>query len=565
METSPLSVREIIDGLLSIVGAPADGLAGMAGSTDDELMQCLAEGAKIRRLGEAIEVAAAAEVGHRSRPELGDEGLSRSENFTSPVKLVVALTGASAHDARQRLEVGHALRRRELLGGMPGAEPFPVASEALARGDIDVGAAKVITKECGTLTQAGACTEQVADAERVLVDVARQPPLGTDDVARAACRIRAHLDPDGAEPREERQQLRRSMSITHTRDGMYRVVGLLPPDLAAVWIAAERAINSPRTGPRFPRAAADAGVADGARAAAGGGAGNGAGAGTAAGDVVGAGDRAGTGTGSDTAAGEAEFVDEMLAADDRTATQKRCDAFTELITRAVRASDMSRVAGSETLVQVHTVVTDDDRGHGAGWADGIDEPLAPSVVERMLCHSPIVGTVFSGRGAVLHHGKTRRLFTAAQVRAATARDGGCIWLGCDRPPAYCEAHHVDAWQSATHEPGRTDIDNLALVCAFHHARLHKSSWKLVMNDGVPHLVPPAFIDPRQAPIACTRRRTTMPGPASASAVAGLGSSGPRGRAPDRRIRPWLPERLTAPPLPTRSPREADPPPGRSAT
>ncbi|MGA1835731.1 DUF222 domain-containing protein [Herbiconiux sp. 11R-BC] len=525
METSPLSVGEIIDGLLSLVGAPT------SGSTDDELMRRLAEGAKIRRLGEAIEVAAAGEVGYRSRSELGDEGLSRAENFTSPVKLVVALTGASAHDAKQRLEVGQALRRRELLGGMPGAEPFPAVAEALAHGDIDVGAARVITKECGTLAQGGACAELVADAERVLVDVARQPMLGADDVARAACRIRAHLDPDGAEPREERQQLRRSMSITHTRDGMYRVVGLLPPDQAAVWIAAERAINSPRTGPRFPRAEADAG--------------------------------AGAGAGTGSAAGEDEFVDGMLVADDRTATQKRCDAFTELITRAARASDMSRVAGSETLVQVHTVATDDDRGHGAGWADGIDEPLAPSVVERMLCHSPLVGTVFSGRGAVLHHGKARRLFTAAQVRAATARDGGCVWLGCDRPPAYCEAHHVDAWKSAAYEPGRTDIDNLALVCAFHHARLHKSSWKLVMDDGVPHLVPPAFVDPRQTPIACTRRRTMMPGLASASAVAAaaLGSSGPPGRASDRRIRPWLPERFSAPPLPSRPQRDADPPPG----
>ena len=33
---------------------------------------------------------------------------------------------------------------------------------------------------------------------------------------------------------------------------------------------------------------------------------------------------------------------------------------------------------------------------------------------------------------------------------------GCRWPGCDRPPGWCEAHHLVWWE----QDGRTDLDNL---------------------------------------------------------------------------------------------------------
>ncbi|WP_242419678.1 HNH endonuclease signature motif containing protein, partial [Frankia sp. CpI1-P] len=30
-------------------------------------------------------------------------------------------------------------------------------------------------------------------------------------------------------------------------------------------------------------------------------------------------------------------------------------------------------------------------------------------------------------------------------RALAARDRGCTFPGCDRPPSWCEAHHVIHW------------------------------------------------------------------------------------------------------------------------
>jgi hypothetical protein len=207
---------------------------------------------------------------------------------------------------------------------------------------------------------------------------------------------------------------------------------------------------------------------------------------------------------------ENEFVAQTVTADTRTQAQKNADTVTELIARAAGAADMPRINGAATTVNVHISLDDLEAGRGVGWIDGIDEPVPASTVAQLRCSSPIATTLLSDRGEVLYQGKTKRLFSAAQNRALAARDGGCVWPGCDRPPSFCETHHVDAWVSDDHPPGRTDITNGALLCHFHHSHLHRSAWTLVMLEGVPHIVPPRWIDIEQTPIPTTRRRTGAP-------------------------------------------------------
>jgi hypothetical protein len=60
-------------------------------------------------------------------------------------------------------------------------------------------------------------------------------------------------------------------------------------------------------------------------------------------------------------------------------------------------------------------------------------------------------------------------------RALVARDHGCCIQSCDRPPEWTDAHHVEFW---ARDGGRTDLDNLRLVCRFHHRLLHEGGWKL---------------------------------------------------------------------------------------
>jgi hypothetical protein len=48
------------------------------------------------------------------------------------------------------------------------------------------------------------------------------------------------------------------------------------------------------------------------------------------------------------------------------------------------------------------------------------------------------------------------------------------------------------WTSSSVLPGRTDLDNLALLCPFHHATIHTSAWQLVMINGKPHVRDPGW-------------------------------------------------------------------------
>jgi hypothetical protein len=77
--------------------------------------------------------------------------------------------------------------------------------------------------------------------------------------------------------------------------------------------------------------------------------------------------------------------------------------------------------------------------------------------------------------------------TAAQRAALLVRDGGCVFPGCDRPLAWCEAHHLVHWLHG----GPTDLENLALLCRAHHRAVHEGGWRLHRDpDGRLAATPP---------------------------------------------------------------------------
>ncbi|MGN6204967.1 MAG: HNH endonuclease signature motif containing protein, partial [Humibacter sp.] len=90
-------------------------------------------------------------------------------------------------------------------------------------------------------------------------------------------------------------------------------------------------------------------------------------------------------------------------------------------------------------------------------------------------------------GRALNLGRTRRLFSPAQRVILRARDGGCLWPGCDRPPWQTEAHHIDNY--AEHH-GRTDIADGVSLCKFHHLNLHNNHWHIRRHGTHYELIPP---------------------------------------------------------------------------
>jgi hypothetical protein len=130
-----------------------------------------------------------------------------------------------------------------------------------------------------------------------------------------------------------------------------------------------------------------------------------------------------------------------------------------------------------------------DRALGGelGWLG----PLAPKACRRLACDSALTRVLVTRHPSDHddpgdHHlggapsqpldlGRTTRVVTPAQCTALAVRVGGGVVPDCQRPLAWCEAHHLISWL----EGGPTDLANLALVCrAHHHRAVHEGDWRL---------------------------------------------------------------------------------------
>jgi hypothetical protein len=121
-------------------------------------------------------------------------------------------------------------------------------------------------------------------------------------------------------------------------------------------------------------------------------------------------------------------------------------------------------------------------------------PVHPAALRLLTCTAAFRRAVLTPAGAVLDLGRAARLATGTQRRALTARDRTCVIPGCTIPAASCQAHHVTPWAHG----GPTDLHNLVMVCARHHADLDATdpttTWQIVMIDGIPWVRPPTWID-----------------------------------------------------------------------
>jgi hypothetical protein len=99
------------------------------------------------------------------------------------------------------------------------------------------------------------------------------------------------------------------------------------------------------------------------------------------------------------------------------------------------------------------------------------------------------GTPDGKRLQILDFGRTTRSTPAGLRRYIIARDGGCVWPGCDRPPSWTEVHHSDHWGKG----GETNADLLALLCVHHHGKVHEGGWQITFGtdpDHTPWFHPP---------------------------------------------------------------------------
>lgn len=211
--------------------------------------------------------------------------------------------------------------------------------------------------------------------------------------------------------------------------------------------------------------------------------------------------------------GDPSWAD-TVANDERTDDQYLHDAFAGLLSLGVDAdlADRASVAGTSTetaavrrarivgsrvpAVRVLTTETTLATRRGHGRIEGSERPVSVETVERTICTAGTVHLLFSESGKVLDLGRDERLFTSHQKVALAVRDGGCIWPGCDRPPAWTEAHHINQW---ARDGGRTDVRDGVLLCRYHHLLLHNNHWEIVRKDSGYLLIPPVDIDQERQP------------------------------------------------------------------
>jgi hypothetical protein len=177
----------------------------------------------------------------------------------------------------------------------------------------------------------------------------------------------------------------------------------------------------------------------------------------------------------------------------RNAGQRMHDALEELAGLAVRRKELS---DSGAPAQVIITMTAEQLDERRGWAETSFGQLMSVPEALKLADESIVNLlVQQANGAVLAEGRVSRIASRRQTIALIARDKGCSFPDCDRPPEWSQRHHVVGWADG----GRTDVDNLTLLCGRHHREFESAGWRCTMVDGLPWWIPPKWIDPDQRP------------------------------------------------------------------
>ncbi|MEU5908121.1 DUF222 domain-containing protein [Micromonospora sp. NPDC047467] len=181
--------------------------------------------------------------------------------------------------------------------------------------------------------------------------------------------------------------------------------------------------------------------------------------------------------------------------DTRTPGQRRHDALADVCRLALRTGELPDHGGDPTQLVV-TTTYDMLRQHLDTGTLDTGGHLTPEAVRRLACDAAILPAVLGSTGQVLDVGRQRRLITGPLRRALVLRDGGCAFPGCDRPPRWCDAHHIQHWADG----GDTSLANAVLLCGHHHRHIHHGDWTVRLGgDGHPEFIPPAWLDPDQLP------------------------------------------------------------------
>ena len=152
--------------------------------------------------------------------------------------------------------------------------------------------------------------------------------------------------------------------------------------------------------------------------------------------------------------------------DHRSAGQRRADTLCELAGYYLTHPN----AGSSKphlMVHVDLAALNGEMGGLHETGDGLI--LTQSQIDRIACDANVTRIVFGPGNQPVNLGRTTRTVPAHLARAVIARDRHCTHPGCERPPSWCDIHHLKPWAKG----GETNLDDLTLRCRPHHTWIHQ--------------------------------------------------------------------------------------------
>lgn len=396
---------------------------------------------------------------HRSSLLAIDTGIieaareERLDEYTCSRSVAMALAEVlriSRATARARVARAEQLMPQHAFSLGTASAKLPVLAEAVRGGQVTCDQAGVIgsaMRLLGGNPQVG--DEQARQAEQALV--AQAASLGADDLRVVAAKLDEVLLPDGVLPREELTEARRGLTISAQRgDGTHTINGSLTPVAHARLMSVLSPLSAPRP------------------------------------------------------------AEDPMGADRRTAAQRLHDALEDAASRLLDTAGLPRSGGTPATVHV---TIDADRLSAAvasdptRWAPtravgrtGFGDRLTFAEIARLAEQACLIPTFLSATGGIVGYGRNRRCASEGQTNALIARDAGCSFPSCDAPPDWCERHHVVPW----YRGGQTDLDNLTLVCGYHHREFGRRGWRVAISGGLPTWTPPTWLDREQRPMRNVR-------------------------------------------------------------
>ncbi|WP_319946896.1 HNH endonuclease signature motif containing protein [Blastococcus carthaginiensis] len=185
------------------------------------------------------------------------------------------------------------------------------------------------------------------------------------------------------------------------------------------------------------------------------------------------------------------------AGDMRTRAQQSADAFVQLADNQLAAGTLPVLRTHKPHVVVRVDLEDlVDPATGPGAATlGFGTIISAARARWLACDGGISRIVIGPDGEVLDYGRRQRVSPPPLRRALEARDGGCVFAGCDAPAHWCDVHHLVHWADG----GDTSLENSGLLCERHHAKVHHGftivrdadgRWHTYRPDGTEILILP---------------------------------------------------------------------------